>query len=216
MIGLLVKDFLLIFQRKQTLLMFLVISMVMGFSIGGSFIVGYMCLLSIMLAVGTISYDDADNGLLFLLACPVSRREYVLSKYILGGIVLAASWLVGLGFLFALEIVQGIPFRVESKLVEAAAYLPVILLVFCLMIPMQLKYGPEKSRLMIMLLGGGLVGGVFLLTKVLGDSFDLDAIVRTLDSVPDGAFLTAGTVISILGLMISIGVSSRIMNHKKL
>lgn len=210
--GLLIKDFLLLFQRKQTLLMFLLISLVMGFSIGGSFIVGYMCLLSTTLAVGTISYDDADNGLLFLLTCPVSRREYVLSKYMLCGIVLAASWIVAVVFLFVLNLVQGIQFRFLEDLVAAVVFIPGIVLTYCLMIPVQLKYGPEKGRLVIMLFGGGLVALIFLLVK----GFDMEKVVQMMDSVPDVLYVAAGIVFCILALLVSFGICTRVMENKKL
>lgn len=210
--GLLIKDFLLLFQRKQTLLMFLLISLVMGFSIGGSFIVGYMCLLSTTLAVGTVSYDDADNGLLFLLTCPVSRREYVLSKYVLCGIVLAASWIVAVVFLFALNFVQGIPFRFRGDLAEEMAFILGILLTFCLMIPVQLKYGPERGRLAVMLLVGSLAALAFLMVKGL----DIDKVLQMLDSIPDTEYAAAGIVFCILALLFSFGISTRIMENKKL
>lgn len=210
--GLLIKDFLLLFQRKQTLLMFLLISLVMGFSIGGSFIVGYMCLLSTTLAVGTVSYDDADNGLLFLLTCPISRREYVLSKYVLCGIVLAASWIVAVVFLFALNFVQGIPFQFRGDLAEAMAFIPGILLTFCLMIPVQLKYGPERGRLVVMLLVGSLAALVLLMAK----EIDMNMVLQMMDSVPDTVYAAAGIVFCILALLISFGICTRVMENKKL
>lgn len=208
--GLLVKDFFLIFQRKQTLLMFLLISLVMGFSIGGSFIVGYLCLLSTTLAVGTISYDDADNGLLFLLTCPISRRDYVLSKYVLCGIVLVVSWIASIVFLFVLNLVQDIPFILREELVSATAFLPVLLLIFCVMIPVQLKYGPEKGRLFVMLLGGGTAAIVLLLSK----HFGMGEIMQLLDSIPDAFYIAAGIIFAILALAVSIGISIRIMENK--
>lgn len=208
--GLLVKDFFLIFQRKQTLLMFLLISLVMGFSNGGSFIVGYLCLLSTTLAVGTISYDDADNGLLFLLTCPISRRDYVLSKYVLCGIVLVVSWAASIAFLFVLNLVQDIPFVLREELVSATAFLPVLLLIFCVMIPVQLKYGPEKGRLVVMLLGGGVAAIVLLLSK----RFDMEQIIQMMDSIPDIFYIAAGIVLAIFALAVSIGVSIRIMENK--
>lgn len=210
--GLLVKDFLLIFQRKQTLLMFLVISFVMGFSIGGSFIVGYLCLLSTTLAVGTISYDDADNGLLFLLTWPISRQDYVLSKYVLCGIVAAVSWVLAFGFLGVLNVVKGLPFHFGEELTAAAALIPVVLLLFCLMIPVQLKYGPEKGRLVVMLFGGGLVGLFLLLEKFVS----AETAAQLLDSIPEMGYLAAGIIFCLCSLLISIQVSIRIMEHKKL
>ncbi len=56
--GLLVKDCQLLFQRKQTLILFFAICCIVGFSADGSFIVGYMAFLSAVIAISTISYDE--------------------------------------------------------------------------------------------------------------------------------------------------------------
>lgn len=209
--GLLVKDFFLLHQRKQTILMFLIISLVMGFSMDGSFIVGYMCLLSTTLAVGTVSYDDADNGLLFLMSCPVTRRDYVLSKYVLCGIVLAASWIISIVFLFALNLAKGIPLMPGEAIAEALVFLPGILLTFCLMIPVQLKYGPENGRLVILLLMGGLAAVLLLVSRGVGD---MTSMLQKLDAIPDPVWAAVGAVLCILMLLVSMGISSKIMEKK--
>ena len=35
-------------------------------------------------AITTISYDEFDNGLAFLMTLPVTRKQYVAEKYLLG------------------------------------------------------------------------------------------------------------------------------------
>ena len=61
MAGLLEKDIRLLLQRKQAIVMFLVIAVVLGFSTEGTFIVAYTAFCLIMVAVGTVSYDEFDN-----------------------------------------------------------------------------------------------------------------------------------------------------------
>lgn len=88
--GLLIKDLYYVFQRKQTLLIFLIVSLILGFTNEGSFLVGYMTLLGTIISLSTISYDNADNGMPFLMTLPISRKEYALSKYVFG-----ADWAGG-------------------------------------------------------------------------------------------------------------------------
>lgn len=209
--GLLTKDIILLLQRKQSLLLFALISLVMGFSMEGSFIVGYMCLLGAFLAVGTISYDDADNGLLFQMTLPVSRKTYVLSKYVLSGLVLAVCWILSNLLMLGLNAVKGLPLLPED-MAAGAAFLPGILLMVCLMIPVQLKYGPEKSRTVVFLIAGGTAGVILLLTKAFG--VDAEAAARILDSVPDAVYIAAGLILCAAALWISVWVSVRIMEKK--
>ena len=44
---------------------------------------GYFILVSFLLGDSTVNYDAADHGLAYLLTFPVSRKTYVLEKYVL-------------------------------------------------------------------------------------------------------------------------------------
>ena len=80
--GLLEKDFRLIAQRKQTLLMYAAIALMMAMTMDSTYIIGYTVSLCVLLAVGTVSYDEFDNGFLFLMTLPVDRKTYVDEKYL--------------------------------------------------------------------------------------------------------------------------------------
>lgn len=41
-----------------------------------------MTMFGAMIAVGTLSYDETDNGLAFLMTLPVDRKTYVREKYL--------------------------------------------------------------------------------------------------------------------------------------
>ena len=85
MSGLLIKDFRLLLQRKQSMVLLLVLAVALNWTMGesNSFIMGYLPLISLIFATGTISYDEFDNGYSFLLTLPITRRQYVLEKYLL-------------------------------------------------------------------------------------------------------------------------------------
>ena len=63
--GLIEKDLRLTLARKQTILIFFVMALIMGASMDGSFLIAYLTMLATILAVGTISYDEFDNGFAF-------------------------------------------------------------------------------------------------------------------------------------------------------
>lgn len=84
------------------------------------------------------------------------------------------------------------------------------------MIPVQLRYGAEKSRLVILLLGGGIAAAAILLKKLLGDGLDLSQALAILDSVPDLVFCAAAAAFCIPPVLLSIAVSIRILEKKEL
>ena len=169
MSGLLEKDLRLTLSRKQTLLIFLVAAVVMSMSMDGSFIIGYVTMLASILSIGTLSYDELDNGMSYLMTLPFARRTYVREKYLFTLLMTACAWCIGtLLYGVGSAVRSGTPFTL-SELPMLLSLLPVLYLAAALMIPLQLKYGPEKSRLVLFILfgaaavliamGSGLSGG---------------------------------------------------------
>lgn len=210
MLGLLTKDTYLLIQRKQTLLIFVGISLMMGYTMDGSFIVGYMCVLSCIMAVGTISYDEFDNGLMFLLTLPCDRKSYALAKYLFCGLVCGVGWIFSVVLMFVMNAVKGLPMEVVENLTGAVACLPIIALMADLLIPIQLKFGAEKSRMVMALLGGGVMV-IAVLVQRMGMA---GALLRTLDSIPTAVYGVVGLVVTVAVTVCSILASIHIMEGK--
>lgn len=212
MTGLLLKDSYLILQRKQTLFLLLAISLLMGYTIDGAFIVGYVTFLSLILSIGTISYDEADNSLLFLMTLPFERRTYVLSKYVLSWIVCGIAWVISLFLLFLMNTIKGLPLDFVENITGCLVVLVFAVVGLDMMIPIQLKFGAEKSRTVITMIGGVVMAVSILFGKVL----DLDAFLQSLDRIPLPVYAVVGVVITITTTVGSVAVSTRIMDQKLL
>lgn len=212
MTGLLLKDSYLILQRKQTLFLLLAISLLMGYTIDGAFIVGYVTFLSLILSIGTISYDEADNSLLFLMTLPFERRTYVLSKYVLSWIVCGIAWVISLFLLFLMNTIKGLPLDFVENITGCLVVLVFAVVGLDMMIPIQLKFGAEKSRTVITMIGGVVMAVSILFGKVL----DLDAFLQSLDRIPLPVYAVVGVVITITATVGSVAVSTRIMDQKLL
>lgn len=216
MLGLLVKDTYLLAQRKQTLVLFLAISLLMGWTVGGSFIVGYTSFLACTLATSTISYDEADNGLLFLMSLPADKKTYACSKYLFGAIVCGVAWALSVVMMLGLYMVQGTPFALGEELLAAVTVIPVFGVALDIMIPIQLKFGAEKSRLVLALIAGVAVafcGAVSVMLTM--DEEGISAVLLFLDSVPE--LLIGGVLVMFCGVMtvISMKISCGIMEKKE-
>lgn len=155
MLGMMRKDLCLLLQRSRAMLMMAGVGIIIGFSTDGSFMIGYLTMISAILTIGTISYDEFDNGYLFLLTLPVTRRSYVTAKYIfcfLGDLV---GWAAASVIYAGCCLAKGAGLGME-QLAAALVFLPVVGLMSAVMLPLQLKYGAEKSRLALAVLFGGI------------------------------------------------------------
>ena len=92
--GLFVKDIELMKQQKQFFILVVVMGVILNLTGSGSvsFATGYFTFVTAIFAITTISYDEFDNGLAFLMTLPVTRKQYVAEKYLLGAGLTAAAW----------------------------------------------------------------------------------------------------------------------------
>lgn len=170
MAGLLEKDIRLIWGNRQSLLLFFALAVVLGFSQDGTFILGYFPFVIIILIINTIAYDELDNGFQFLMTLPINAKTYVREKYIFsfaGGIV---SWLISATLYFAAKIVHGTQLDVISELPVIVTFLPIIILMAAFMIPMQIKFGVEKSRAVVAGICGAIGACILIFAKFAGQN----------------------------------------------
>ena len=82
--GFLQKDIELLKQNRSFL--GLVIVMVIFFVCirNDAFVIIYLGMMGGFLSISTISYDEADRGMGFLMTLPATRKTYAIEKYILG------------------------------------------------------------------------------------------------------------------------------------
>ncbi len=99
--------------------------------------------------VSTLSYDEMDHGLAFLFTLPIDRKMYVREKYLfcMGGAVI--TWFIALILYFAVLTVNHTQTLFEEEMLKGLAFLPIAILFLSLLLPLQLKFGVEKSRLLV-------------------------------------------------------------------
>lgn len=216
MSGLIEKDLRILLQRKQTLIVFVAIAVIMSLTQGGSFIIGYMTFISVILAVSTISYDEFDNGYPFLFTLPITRKAYVAEKYIISILTIVVSWLLSLVLCFMVDAILEPTVSATEILIMAVIIIPLPVLLMDIMIPVQLKYGAEKSRLVIIAVVGICAIVVYGIIKILEQAgIPLAAIINKLDRIPDAAASPALVVIGIVVTLFSLAISNAIMAKKE-
>ena len=215
MLGLIEKDLRLTLARKQTLLVFSVMALIMGISMDGSFTIGYLTILATIIAVGTISYDEFDNGFAFLMTLPFSRKTYVREKYLFSFCMTAAAWCVGAVLYFIGNVIRHNAAILPDEFPMLIALIPVMYLSAVIMIPLQLKYGSEKSRVALLIIFGIIAILIFGSTKLFGSSNILAGLTKTLDGLPPTVVLPALSAVCALAAYVSWLCSIRVMEKKE-
>ena len=209
MLGLMRKDLCLLLQRSRALVIMVGVGVIIGFSTDGGFLMGYLTMISAILSIGTISYDEFDNGYPFLLTLPVTRKSYVTAKYLFCLLGVLAGWAAASVIFAGCCLVKGEGFRM-AQLTDALAFLPVAGLMTAVMLPLQLKYGAEKSRLALAVLAGVVVALGYVGVKL------FPGLPDSLSGVSDAVFGAALVCLCIAALAVSFCCSLGIMNQKEL
>ncbi len=153
MIGLPRKDLYVLKSQKLfvTQLIFVVIALVIGYE---EPILGVFAgtILASTLSITTIAYDDYNNSSIFLFTLPISRKTYVVSKYLFSLLFcVAVSMIVSLIIFFwhfSLLTAGGLGTWLLQVLIVTLAPM----LFASLMIPINLKFGTERGRIVMVVL----------------------------------------------------------------
>lgn len=223
--GLFVKDLRILFGQKRTALMYLIICLVMSFSLQGTFIVGYAVMLAGVLGISTISYDQAENGMPFLLTLPPDRRDYVREKYLFCLALEAAGSVFGLAVCEITSLIRtggNIPM---DEIRSAVVVIPMMIIVASFIIPVNLKYGAEKARVVMLIAYGAIAAIAVVVSNAMSgvlDKIDHSTMVKIkvffAETLGETYFWTIPVVLIILSLTImyiSFRISVRILSEKE-
>ncbi len=214
--GLIEKDLRLTLARKQTLVIFFVMALFMGLSMDGSFIIGYLTMLATIVSVGTISYDEFDNGFAFLMTMPFDRKTYVREKYLFSLVLSAAAWCIGALLYFIGSLIRHNAINLTEELPVLFAILPVLYLSAAILIPLQLKYGSEKSRIVFFIIFG-LIALLLVGAKSYfnGSNNIMAALTKVLNNMSPVVVLIALTALCAIIALISCLISIQIIEKKE-
>lgn len=214
--GLFEKDMCLLFHRKQTIIVFLVVAIFMSIAVDGAFFVGYLTMLSAIFALSTLSYDEYDNGYAFLMTMPFDRKTYVKEKYLFCLVMGALAMCIAIVLYAVVRIANGTASELAEELPGLISTLPVMFMAAVILIPLQLKFGAEKSRVVLFVFFGA-VAAIALVAKRAIDVPDgaIKSLVRFLDSAPPAAVVGVIVAACALVTLISYLFSVRIMAKKE-
>lgn len=165
--GLLIKDYYLLLQQKTLFFIIVCFAICLGISSDNAvFAMSFIMFIFSLLAGSTISYDEYNHGYTFLFTLPVTRKTYVREKYILSMMTCLCGWIMGCMTILLSSLLYGTIDNTGNILSLSGYLLPVLLLLQCINLPIQLKFGAEKGRIVLFLLIGGVILSATLLLKL--------------------------------------------------
>lgn len=171
--ALIVKDIRLFRSMKNVVLIYvamIAVSIIFGQKQMGVMLINLCVVMLTYLSMSTMSYDDFDNGMEFILTLPTLKKIYVIEKYVLAVITLVVMSIVGAGLLVAL----GLEFN--AAILDIAPMAVIAIVLVSINLPLTLKFGSEKTKMLTMILFmgfGAAVGSLepSVLNKLLNYSF---------------------------------------------
>lgn len=166
--GLLLKDFYtLIKQMKLFLLMIVIFTLIPGFSMAGFAIV-----YAAMLPITALAYDERSKWAQLAAMMPYKPVQLVLSKYLLGYIVVAVTLALTLAAQTLTGFAKGAPIG-EMDVFATCVTAVVALLIQAFNLPLMFRFGVEKGRMLLLIVVAMSVmavmgSGAFLMTTLGG------------------------------------------------
>lgn len=144
--GLLVKDIKLILRNKNIYIILMACALlVLLKSDNYSFIMGYIIMLNMIFVFNTLSFDEANKGMTYLMTMPMKRETYATEKYVLMLVFGFIGTVVG-------AVASIVRFREMALaiLTEAAVIFIIGAFIVFIMLPLQMKFSSEKGRMIAM------------------------------------------------------------------
>lgn len=215
--GLFIKDLKLLRNQKRTLLLAIALMIFFAFTMeDGLFVVNYISFFGVIVAIGTLSYDEINNGMTFMFTLPVTRRQYVLEKFLFCICTALVIWIcalaVSLGFMYYKGTLPVIPeFLLQSVTGPILASV-----LISIMLPLQIKLGQEKARSGVFVLAG-IVALVFIVLKlwVAPTDAEMDALLSGISGVSLGTVMAVIGAAALILLVVSYFITVAIINRKE-
>lgn len=146
--GLMIKDGRLMITQGKMLLGIAAFMLVSSYLQGDDFpqfAASYSIIMMTIFTISTVSYDEYDNGIKYLLVLPVDRRAYVREKYLFGILIACIAWVI-----CSLTGIAGAVIRntdgLGEYLISSLSVVLMSVLLLGIFLPIVFYFGAEKGR----------------------------------------------------------------------
>lgn len=195
--GLMYKDWQLILKSKRICVSFIFI-LIFGsvFPQHILFVLSFMTMVFSFLGFNSLSYEEYDNSIPYMVTMPITRKLYIQEKYWFSLAITGVGWFFTFLICFFLQQEDGfLLFFVESF----SVFLSMILFQ-AVLIPIQIKYGSEMSRMVLFAIMGVILGICAFVSKILNSLEITEELVAKLESLWEWVMHYGG----ILGILVFV------------
>ena len=173
--GLLIKDFQLLKNQKSFFVVFIAMAVIFLVTdmMSQDFLVSYVSFLSIIMMVSSMTYDEFNNGLSYLMTLPTTRKKYVQEKYVFGFILLFIAWVSTFLATTGFYLGKGELISLSDWLLSCFMILLCAVIMIQCVLPLQLKFGQNKGNIAMALIVGVLFAIGFIVMSIV-KLFDID------------------------------------------
>lgn len=215
--GLIEKDIRLMLKKKQVIFIIIAVEILLMLRGMGTFGVSYFTMLAGILAAGTLSYDEFDNGFAFLFTLPIDRKIYIKEKYVLCAASCIVFWCASVALFYLRVLIGGEGMSFASQLPWLFITLPGMIMLTTTMLPFQLQFGSETGKIILFVICGGL-GAIVMFVQKMFFSTEED-VIKLINFFTGLSMVTAILgFIAVCALIICVtySCSVRIMSKKEL
>ena len=201
MMGMVYKDFLV--QRKQLgyfAVFFLVYTLLAATGVMPPAIMYTMTvLIGMMLPMSTFAYDDLARWNKYAAATPAGRRGIVAGKYVFSLLAILAAAAVSALLLTAVVVLKPELGPLDEGLIGLVICVLIAMIINAVMLPVLVKFGAEKSRVISIIIFVAIFGGILLLGQ----------LAETLG----GIVIPAWFVLALPGLLALLAIGGYIISY---
>lgn len=214
--GLLVKDLRLVLQQKKFFVLLLFLAIMLNFNSDGTFAIGYLTGVGSIFVLSSITYDEYDNGYLFLMTLPIMKKSFAVEKYVFGIIINICAWTTGFLISLIFIIYKGGGFSPLDLLTESIIFIPVFSILISILLPLQLKFGYEKGKI-AMVIAFAIIAlvSVLCIKGLLVIGIDIEAYYNSLSGLHAALVDLIAFVTAAAAAAISCAASIRIMEKRE-
>ena len=207
--GLLIKDYKLMLGQKSFLVMAALMAVL--------YLIIYKDpIVAVIFTVSTLSYDEYENGMAYLFTLPISRNTYVLEKYAFALVNCIVTGVIMYAMACGSIKIRGLAISQSDMYSGLAGACFVSIIMISYMIPLYIKFGIEKSRIVSV---SGMAAIFFILylgIKISKErNWSIVKIVNRAEKLSDGIVILLIFAVSVILICISVVCAMKAMKKRE-
>lgn len=211
--GLILKDLLNLRKNLKTIIIMCLFYTLLFSTLNPTFLSGMITILFAMQILTTFSYDDYSKWNMYALSLPITKKQLVLSKYILGISFIIFGGVFSFILTSLLSLFKG-SFILGDLVASIIGSTGIMILMILILLPLIFKYGVERSRIMLLAIFAIPTVLILIISKVLALTGILFPSEEQLNALLPVICIIA-TLILIAGSYVSYMTSVKIVTKKE-